>query len=472
MKYKEQLLDYLDNYEDTWPLTKIAELIYNEDKSIKLSLKSIKTYLYTLNRDRKKAITVNNKSTYKVVGDRYVFEHKGEEKIFSIELIDTIFTYYVRRGYNFTRAKIQQRFNLTPENFNLIQRRFHLSKESDLFSPHTKQNTSKEELSVITDNLMQEVINSGEMTSQKYEESLKRKYRKIINKENLDTTWKKEVISELLQQYPDCEIIKLKKSPGPARYTEISVNVTDIHGGSKAEKMKITQDWSVKKLELYLDRVANITNTFNCPKVHLNLLGDLVETVSGINHPDSWKLIEDGMFGSKTIIETKNILIRFFNKINNLYSINGVGGNHDRLQSSNKLADTGATDLIFALIKERFRNTDLEVNYDPILLSLDREGYGEILCHGDKGLHKRSIEYLFTKFAIDKSKFQFINTGHWHSLQIKNNDSQEIARRIVFPSIITGNYYSDVEIGKADKSGFGINTVNMYGEPVLIIHNI
>ena len=57
-------------------------------------------------------------------------------------------------------------------------------------------------------------------------------------------------------------------------------------------------------------------------------------------------------------------------------------------------------------------------------------------------------------------------------MQIKNNDSQEIARRIVFPSIITGNYYSDVEIGKADKSGFGINTVNMYGEPVLIIHNI
>ena len=257
-------------------------------------------------------------------------------------------------------------------------------------------------------------------------------------------------------------------------YKEISVNVADLHSGAKSDRMKITEGWSMEVMEEKLDRAAMIINSYGSPKVHLNFLGDLVETVSGINHPDSWKLIQDGMFGSATILHAKNVLVRFINKVHNVTSINGVGGNHDRLQASNKLSDTGATDLIFAMIAERIElsGSKVEVNYDPVLLSLDREGYGDIICHGDKGLHRRFLEFLILSFAKDKNKFQFVNTGHLHTFMVRNNDSQYIGRRTVCPSIITGNNYSDVELGKSDRSGIMINAMNIFNHPDQIIHSL
>jgi hypothetical protein len=478
MRFRAQLSEYYISFtkKGITDIKSMAQTISEKKNNIDLTVGTIVKYLYEIRRENKNVITVTNQEDWIVKSGNYLFEYKGSRKKFSIALIDEIFLFYVRKGYNFSRSKIQQKFNLTPRSFAVIQNKFNLSKESDLFSPYTKQNTSKEELEILTEQLMQKVINSGEMTSQRYDEALNRKYRSIINKENLDVTWKQDVISELISDYPNCETLQFNRFPKNTeyRYKEICVNITDLHGGSKAENMKITKDWSIEKLEEKLDRVARIANSYKAEKVHLNILGDLVETVSGINHPDSWKLVQDGHFGSKTIIETKNLLVRFINKLNNVYSINGVGGNHDRLQASNKLADTGATDLIFEMIKERVKltNSPVEVNYDPIILPLSREGFGEILIHGDKGLHKRSVEFLILHFAKNPKDFQFINAGHLHSFQVNKDDAQEKGRRVVFPSIITGNYFSDIEIGKSDKSGFGITCINMFGEPDLIIHNI
>lgn len=476
MKFKANLKDYyLSLNEDQLTIKEMAKYIMKNDKKIDLSKSTLIKYLYKIKRELNEVATIDEGHNWTTVGKNYIFDYKNDRKVYSIDLVDKIFLHYVRKGYNFTRSKVQQRFNLTPKSFASIQQIFHLSKDSDIFSPYTKQHTSRKELEDLTETLINEVLSSGEISSEKQHKALERKYRTIISRENLDNTWRNEVISSIISDSVNnsTEItLNNVKGDSESLYEEISVQVTDLHGGSKAEKMKITEDWSIAKLEEKLSRTAKLINSHRAKKVHLNLLGDLVETVSGINHPDSWKLIEDGHFGAKAIIETKNIIIRFINQINNLVSINGVGGNHDRLQASNKLADTGATDLIFALLKESFINTDVVINYDPVLLSLDRDKYGEILCHGDKGLHKRSLEYLILKFAVDKNKFQFINAGHWHSLQIKNNDSQEIGRRTVFPSIITGNYYSDVEIGKADKSGFGVLGVNLFNEPDQIIHNI
>jgi hypothetical protein len=472
MKFKAELKDYLLVYQDSkLRIAEIAKKIKEEHPEIELTFGTIRKNLYLIKRELESIPVKNVEPKYKVVGSNYILNLDKKPKVFSIEFIDQIFLFYSRRGYNFTRSQVQQRFELSPENFVAIQSTFHLSKESDLFSPYTKKNSSKEELEILTENLMSKIVSSGEMTTKKYQDSLIKKYKSVINTSNLDAIWKMDVISEILHEYSSIEPISIKRD-GNNEVDFISVTLTDIHAGSKAEKMKITEDWSIEKLYEKLDRAANIINSYKAKKVNINFLGDLVETISGVNHPDSWKLVQNGFFGAKVIIETKVMINEFLSKIINLNSINAVGGNHDRLQASNQLSDTGATDLIFYMLQEEFKNTGIRVNYDPVILGVNHNEFGEILCHGDKGLHKRSLEFIILQFAKDRNKFQFVNMGHLHTTMIKNNDSQHIGRRITCPSILTGNHYSDVEIGKSDKSGILITKTNIFGEPDMIIHNI
>ena len=239
--------------------------------------------------------------------------------------------------------------------------------------------------------------------------------------------------------------------------------------------MKITESWSVDKLIDKLHRVSEVVNSYRAAKVNLMILGDLVETISGINHPDSWKNIEEGHFGSNIIIKTKEILVNhLINRIVNLKLIAASGGNHDRLQASNKNSDTGATDLIFYMINERLKllNSDIKCLYDPVLINFSTKHLGFIGIHGDKGLHKRELSYLINKFSVNRNQYQFVFSAHLHSFFCRKDDDQEIGRRCTIPSIITGNEYSDVEVGRASRSGLIIAKTNIFNEPEMHVINI
>jgi hypothetical protein len=473
MKFKAELVDYYLAHKDTTTISEIASKVSREENGINLTTGTAQNYLYRIKREQSKVISIDNTPKWRTQGDKYLFDDQhGDIKVFSIEMIDRIFLFYVSRGYNFTRSAVQQRFDLTPENFNKIANVFHLSKQSDIFSPYTKQTTKIDELESLADTLMQEIINSGEMTSRKRREALERQYKKVIDKDNMELVWRNTVIDELLSEYAQCEHIVLQTCPARDTFGDISVQIADIHAGSKAEKMKITQDWSIADMEEKLDRVAKRVNSYGAARVHLNFLGDYVETISGVNHPDSWKLIEDGKWGGEAIIFAYEVLSRFISKVNNVKSINGVGGNHDRLQGSNKLADDGASKLIFYMIEKEMAETNVDVNYDASLLSLDLPTWGDILCHGDKGLHKQPIHKLILAFAKDKNKFQFIDTGHYHAFMVKNGDSVMDGRRTTNPSILTGNDFSDNTLGVSDRSGFSVHFMNEWGEPEQTIHNI
>jgi len=471
MKFKAQLTDiYLANCDDM-SIPEMAEHVFNGDGDISLSLGTITNYLYRIRRDQSQVLAVIDEPAWRIQDGKYLFEdHHGQTKVFSISLIDQIFLQYSDRGYNWTRAEVQQRNNITPKTFSRIQNVFHLSKKSDIFSPHTKSITTKEELEDLTETLMKEIMNSGEITERKRRQALERRYKKAIDYDNKEMLWRNTVIDEVLAEYASSEMVTLSRIQAANPYREISVQVTDIHAGSESYKMKITEDWNIDKMEEKLDRIATIVNGYGARKVHLNFLGDLVETISGINHPDSWKLIQDGKWGGEAIIFAKEVVARFISKVNNVVSINGVGGNHDRLQASNKLSDDGATRLIFYMLEKELANTDVEVRYDATMLPLDMEKYGDILCHGDKALHKKSIDFLIMAQAIDKNKYQFIESGHFHTF--KTLESSMMGRKTSNPSIITGNHYSDIDIGKSDKSGFSIHFMNEFDEPTQHIINI
>ena len=290
----------------------------------------------------------------------------------------------------------------------------------------------------------------------------------------MDLGWRDGVIADILAEHPLVEKINVIRDD-VNKVKEINVIIADIHAGGKSDKTALSAKWDMEMLVEKLERVAQLTNEYKAASVNLVILGDLVETVSGVNHPDAWKGIEHGMHGSQIIILTQELLVKhLINKIVNLKTIVATGGNHDRLQASNKLADTGATDLIFYMIKERLRITksDIQVVYDPLVVSFKTKYFGIIGVHGDKGLHKRELSFITQKFAIDRDQYQFVFSAHLHSFFCKANDDQDFGRRVTIPAIVTGNEYSDVTVGRSAKSGMIIVKPNIFNQPDMIVHNI
>lgn len=473
MRFREQLEEVYDVMKDK-SIKEIKEYILNNHPEITLAESTLQRHLYAIRSEHEEVMAIDDVDDWNIIDDNYVFNVAGSRKVFSIELIDDVFLHYSTRGYNYTQLQIIQKFGLKPRTFSQIQRKFKLSKACDIISPYTKQHNTHEDAVNIIDNKLEKVLESGELTTRKYHEKLARKYRKSLEEGKLDQGWKDSVIMEALAECPNVSEIKVLRDENN-QISEISVVLADIHAGGKNDKSKLSDRWDMEMVKEKLLRVAEVANSYKAAKVNLVILGDLVETISGVNHPDSWKGIEAGMFGPNIIIKTYEFLVEnLINKVVNLSTVVATGGNHDRLQASNKLGDTGATDLIFYMIQERLKlaNSDVEVIYDPVLVSFAAESFGIIGVHGDKGLHKRELSYITQKFAVNRDQYQFVFSAHLHSFFCQRNDDQEFGRRVTIPAIITGNDYSDVEIGRASKSGCVVVKGNMFGEPDMIVHNL
>jgi len=473
MKYRAELEDFFIVWESKLPISQMAKKIIEEYPEIKLVYSSIKRSLYVLQKENLKISIPVTKENWRVVDKNYIFDNKFGHKTYSIDFINKMFLYYSRNGYDYTGSMMCQEFELAPQNFDEIRRVFMLQKNSDILSPHTIFNSSSEELEILRTAQLDKLLKSGKRAKQKYDQKVIHHYRKVIDSDSLNQQWLDEIYLNLSQELPKIQELVITKNE-THKNKAICVVLADLHSGSKSNRSMISEEWSVERLEEKLDRVTKIINSYGSKHVTIYLLGDLVETISGLNHPDTYKLIQSGWFGSQAIIGTYDILRRFIGKIHNLKAIGGCGGNHDRLQASNKNSDTGATDIIFEFLKRYIFDAqiDLQVNYHPVIVTHDFKNFGFIGVHGDKGLHRQNMNYLLHKFAIDKSKFQFIFSAHLHSFFCQRGDDNETARRVTIPSIVTGNDYSDIEIGRGSKSGFIIIKDNMFNEPTMIVENV
>lgn len=470
MRFKAQLKKLLLVNEGKLNLRALASNIA-ESKEIPLSEGTIYNYLLKLKREEKEVISIDNTPSWEVVQDNYIFEIKGSTKVFSVALIDSIFLYYTSKGYNFTRSKVQQRFNLTPKSFHTIQNVFNLSKDSDVFSPYTKATTSKEDLDKLADSLMEEIINSGEMTSKKYDETLRRKYKQIVDKNNLSKVWENEVLSDLLDRLPSATNISLPVSKA-SDIEELLVGIADLHAGAKFNNNLISADFSYDILVNKLQNVSALTNRKRAKDVHLFIAGDLVESLSAVMHPDQFKGMEQDGYGADVIFKTYEMIVdNLVNEIFNLKSIIFVAGNHDRSNPSNKLMDSMAVDILVYMLRERLKGK-VKVEYNPHIIGCDFKGFGVVGCHGHKGLHKRESSFLVENFAVDRNKFQFILNAHYHAFICKNNDDSFNHIKVTIPSIVTGNLYSDLDIGRSARPGVFFGWMNEFNEPSMLIERI
>lgn len=255
------------------------------------------------------------------------------------------------------------------------------------------------------------------------------------------------------------------------------VSMTDFHLGADIKDLVRTPDFNMEILLNYLDSAVDRINSLNYKEVHLNLLGDFFESISGLNHPDSFKGLKKELVGANAIIMASEVISgKLISKIENLSSVNIVSGNHDRLSHSNKIENTGeGGKLLYYMLSKEFK--DLPMEYSNYVISKEIDGIRYLLTHGDKNFSRKDS----VKFVLDygdNSKYNVVLEGHKHtrlgrsslSKQLKKYEDIEVVsiddlnyRKINVPSLFTGNYFSET-LGFSGTSGFVVTENNGSGK--------
>lgn len=245
----------------------------------------------------------------------------------------------------------------------------------------------------------------------------------------------------------------------------------DFHFGAYIDDLIRSDKFSIAILSDYLDQVVDKINSQKKAHVHLALLGDFIESFTGLNHRNSWKGLGKGMFGiNATILCFEILMERLILRIKNLRAIYIVSGNHDRVTSERDLDPRGEVAQLLAYMFDRELNhgsSGVKVKYDAMVLSEVINGVSYVFTHGHHGFSKKEIH----KVIFDHGKqgmYNVLAMGHLHSRQTKKSYSkrqfqvdgvdvvqldESDSRTIVVPSLFTGNFYSEA-LGFSSSAGF------------------
>lgn len=265
--------------------------------------------------------------------------------------------------------------------------------------------------------------------------------------------------------------VKLKKPKKNERVAVLSL--ADFHIGAEIKKQVKSEDFDITILRKYLSKMVNIINELKYDRVELNLLGDLVESISGLNHPNSWKSLGRDMYGYNVIIVAYELIRdELLLKIKNLTDVNIVPGNHDRFTIDKKVDNVGGLGGLMAfMIQENIKG--LNVCYNDLVLVKEIDGINYIMSHGDKSMSRKPINLIADYGRNDI--FNVVLSGHIHSR--KKTSTKKITyihenhinidslnyRELVVPSLFTGNFYSE-SLGYTSSAGGIITSNNGHGK--------
>ena len=250
------------------------------------------------------------------------------------------------------------------------------------------------------------------------------------------------------------------------------VKIADLHVGALIEGLIRTKDYNVDILREKLLRAADEINNRCYKTVHVHLIGDLIETFTGLSHINSWKSVDKNIVGANAVKVAVQILTEsFLEKINNLGEVKIIAGNHDRVTSNNKEDVEGDAANLIAWALDLL---GYSVEFNPVVITHVVDGIAHILTHGHHGISKKSTKQLCWDYGV-KGKYNLICEGHLHSIIQKLTSAkrenfttiQDDAvdhRRFNCPSFFTGNYYSET-LGYTSESGFVITEDNGNGVP-------
>lgn len=257
------------------------------------------------------------------------------------------------------------------------------------------------------------------------------------------------------------------------------VKIADLHLGAYVDNLIRTKDFSIDILANKLYDAATEINKRGYRTVHVHVLGDLIESFTGLSHKNTWKGLDKAMVGAEAVKLVVRILHEnFLSRINNLGEVKVVAGNHDRVTSDNKEdVQGGAANLVcwgLELI-------GYSIEFNPLVITHVVDGICHILTHGHHAISSRSTKQLCWDYGV-QGMYNLICEGHLHSiiqkLSVNQRDKFQTIkddavdhRRINCPSFFTGNFYSE-SLGYTSESGFIITEDNGKGVPNVFYYAI
>lgn len=250
------------------------------------------------------------------------------------------------------------------------------------------------------------------------------------------------------------------------------VKIADLHLGAYVDNLIRTKNFSIDILANKLLNAANDINNRKYADVHIHILGDLIESFTGLSHKNTWKGLDKAMVGAEAVkLVVKILHDNFLSKITNLREIKVVAGNHDRTTSDNKEdVQGGAANLVCWGLEL----LGYSVEFNALVITHTIDKITHILTHGHHSLSKKSTKQLCWDYGV-QGNYNLICEGHLHSiiqkLNVNQRDSYQTIkddavdhRRMNCPSFFTGNFFSE-SLGYTSESGFVITEDNGRGIP-------
>jgi hypothetical protein len=244
------------------------------------------------------------------------------------------------------------------------------------------------------------------------------------------------------------------------------VNLADLHLGAYIDGLRSSPTYSIQILIDRLHQIADIVNGHNFKEVHVHILGDLVESFSGLNHKNVWKGLAKGMHGAELIKFTTKVLHEhFLALINNLCKVKIIGGNHDRFSHDNSIDNEGG---VADVISWSLGLIGYDIEFDSMVLNNIVDGVSYVLLHGDKGISKRKAKEIIFDYG-KQGLYNVILEAHLHSLIVKEDSHNSV--RMHVRSLFTGNAYSE-ELGFTSTAGFTLFVNEGTGIPNMFNYNL
>ena len=441
--FKEQIQQIIKDYPNLKTNSEIAR------KLIELGADRSENHLrlvvasYLKDHPRETFIEANGEEEprYKIQKDEYIINaSKGAVKM-SIDLVDELFFDYSEHGRDLSQIEIINKYDLKVWEWNAIKSRLWLYKKSNIYSPYTVEQTPQEDLKqMIADKLKSLTDNMGQMVEREYSKHILREAKKTLkNNEKLRLFEKFFLLTDRSENQAKPKVVYSKLESGVVDQHEV-ICISDPHFGAKTVGSKILTDYDREVSIDWMNQIAENINQSKSKNVSVLLGGDYIESFTGTNHANSFQGMEYGVYGKKAYFNAVDILTSFLGKINNLHQVIGVSGNHDRGDGNNKVDPKGEIGLmILEQIKRNYQGV-VPVLYDELVIYSEIDGIGYGLTHGHHSISKKKGEDLTYDYGNNKIYNVWIQ-GHLHEFKVIQNSVKVM--KVVAPSIMTGNFYSE-----------------------------
>ena len=240
------------------------------------------------------------------------------------------------------------------------------------------------------------------------------------------------------------------------------IAMADFHYGMKYAGDAKNPPFNIESLTQSVRDAADKINELGLKEVHLCLLGDFIESFTGLNHMDAWKHLEsygrDAVVGVAELLRDELIL-----RVKNVKRVYMIAGNHDRVTLKSDIDSKGEAAKLIADFLGLMVDVPIDFNYTVLNPTID--GIKYILTHGHLSLSKMEANGMILEFG-DQHIYNVILNAHGHHKLLKSGiktrrdiltnvvslEGSNFIKMMIAP-MVTGGAYSN-SIGGYSQSGF------------------